>query len=128
MLEVFARREGHCNIPRNYKTENGNLLGSWLGNQRLQKHSMPRDRITKLESIPGWTWNVKDSAWDAMFIYLNEFAKEEGHCKVPAKYITRDGQRLGTWVVTQRATQDSMPIQRKEKLEAVPGWLWQVRG
>ena len=33
-LRAFYEREGHANVPRNYKTADGLTLGTWLSNQR----------------------------------------------------------------------------------------------
>lgn len=125
-LKDYAEREGNCNVPRKYRTDDGYLLGSWLGNQRLRKEDMPTDRRERLEVLPGWQWNEKDAAWDSWYLLLCEFEKQHGHSFVPAKYITEDGQKLGNWVANQRALKNEMPQDRKLKLESLSGWVWDV--
>ena len=54
LLEFF-RREGHIKVPQKHKEGIFNL-GVWVSNKRKRKHAMTASQITKLDSIPGWTW------------------------------------------------------------------------
>ena len=125
-LKRYAERKGNCNVSRDYRTDDGYLLGSWLGNQRLRKDEMPVGRKELLESLPLWQWNEKDSAWESWYRVLSDFVAKHGHTLVPAKYVTADGQKLGNWVARQRALKNEMPSERKLKLESLPDWTWDV--
>jgi hypothetical protein len=93
----------------------------------MTKETLSPERKARLESVNGWAWNALDEKWEAGFVFLTEFASREGHCLVPQKFQTTDGFSLGAWISSQRAAQETMPIEQKMRLEAIPGWVWDVR-
>src|SRR5262249_53953011 len=117
--------EGHCRVPRSYKTEDGYWLGQWVGIQRYDDKLEPVRR-QRLEALPGWSWNTLEDKWEVGFSQLRKFFERQGHCRVPALYNTDDGYRRGRWVSTQRRGKDRMEPARRQRLEALPGWVWKV--
>ena len=130
-LVEFSKGEGHAQVPQNYKTTDGYAIGNWVNTQRSRKDVMPTERIARLEAIPGWVWcsdnDAYNDAWGKGFRYLNEFVERNGHAKLPMKYQTEDGYRLGQWVGMQRQKMNIMPSERKVRLEAIPVWSWGLR-
>ncbi|MCU6433972.1 Helicase associated domain protein [Undibacterium sp. Jales W-56] len=124
LLQAFVEREQHCQIPQDYRAEERYRLGWWIGTQRQAKEALPPSRKAMLEATPGWTWNVFSDKWDLGLRYLSDFADREGHCRVPRKFSTPDRFRLGLWVSVQRMAKDDLLPGRKERLEAVVGWVW----
>jgi hypothetical protein len=79
-----------------------------------------------VEALPGWVWAVHSDAWEERFSHLKKFSEREGHCRVPQRYKTDDDYRLGLWVANQRKAKDTMEPDRRQRLEALPGWVWKV--
>jgi hypothetical protein len=125
-LHDYARREGHARVPRHH-IEGSIDLGQWVVTQRsAQKRGrLSTDRATRLESVPGWTWNVRDARWEQGLEALRRFAQREGHALVPVDHV-EEGVNLGSWARTQRHLRNRgrLPHMRVTQLEAVPGWTW----
>jgi hypothetical protein len=125
-LKKFLEREGHCQVPHGYKSESGYSLNTWVGRQRRQRDTMDPMRRQRLEVLPGWSWGVYSDQWEQGFSYLKQFSEREGHCRVPTTFKTDDDYPLGQWVAVQRRTKNSPAPDRRQRLEALPGWVWKV--
>jgi hypothetical protein len=125
-LKKFSEREGHCWVPLNYKTENGYSLCRWVHAQRRKRDKTDSERQRRLEELPSWSWTPHADQWEYGFSRLKEFSEREGHCRVPDRYETEDGYRLGAWVGLQRRQRDKIDSERRHRLERLPGWLWKV--
>ena len=105
LLEQYAKREGHCNVPAKH-IEDGVKLGKWLNRQRMtyRKGELDETRRKRLEEL-GVNWNPKDAVfnrkWMHKFNLLVKFKEREGHCKVPQRHV-EDGENLGKWLSQQK--------------------------
>ena len=63
-------------------------------------------------------------SWMFWYGLLETFLKGHGHCRVVRGYKTGDGYLLGSWVHNQRRTKDKIEPDRRQRLEALPGWSW----
>lgn len=106
-------------------------LAKWVSSQRgfHKRGKLLDSRIPVLEGLPGWYWDPLAARWDQYLVELKEFLAESG-----GEYPRPTGEDskvkgLGTWVTTQRAkyAKGTMPDDRVEALEALPGWQWTVR-
>ena len=125
-LKQFSDREGHCRVPQRYKSDDGYRLGQWTSNQKNRRATTELVCRQRLEALPGWSWDVLSDKWEEGFTHLKQFSDREGHCRVPQRYKSDDGYRLGQWTSNQKTNKDKMDIGRRQRLEALPGWSWDV--
>ena len=123
-LEKYAAREGHTTLSKDYK-EDGYDLVAWASLQRKNKDRLSLERRTRLESLPGWVWNVSEARWQKSFAVLERFAEREGHVNPPSNH-KEEGFRLGVWVGTQRVTKDRLSPERIARLDGLPSWVWSI--
>lgn len=128
-LERFAGREGHAR-PGIEAEQDGVRVGSWVRAQRLYRHhgDLPEWRAERLSALTGWTWRVEHPAWEQPFAVLERFAARRGHTLPPGDH-QEDGVALGRWVQAQRQAYLSgrLSSERRDRLEGVPGWVWDAR-
>jgi hypothetical protein len=55
------------------------------------------------------------------------FTQREGHSRVLKGYRDDDGFKLGMWVKSQRARRGQLSEVRRQRLEALPRWVWAPR-
>jgi len=121
MLTAYVQKEGHARVHLHYKDEAGQALGGWVSHQRECKDSMGARRRRLLEELPSWSWNSNEDKWQEQFDHLNEFSKKNEHCRVPMA-----DKKLHAWVSTQRQATSDIPLARRDLLEGLPGWTWDV--
>lgn len=117
-LLAFKKKEGHCNVPQKYSKPL--RLGSWVNTLRLQKSTLSRDRLKRLNAL-GFDWNPINSRWEEMFDALVKFKKLEGHCNVPVSYTKNS--RLGRWVSIQRSRKSKLSLDQRGRLNKL-GFDW----
>jgi superfamily II DNA or RNA helicase len=129
LLKVFASEHGHALVPQKslYKTED---LASWVNSQRtrFKKGLLETNRIEKLESVVGWSWDPLAESWETYFALLKEYSLEYGHARVPQGTAATlyKGENLARWVNQQRSryNKGNLETERVEKLETIVGWVW----
>lgn len=125
-LHVFAEREGHCRTPRQHQ-EHGVDIEAWSKQQRARHHSgqLSADRVSRLEQVPGWSWSPQEDTWERGFAALRANVAATGTAGVHRDEV-RDGYPVGAWVGEQRTrhTRGVLDAERRERLEALPGWSW----
>ncbi len=130
LLQKFTAEFGHASPDANYKTENGHRLGGWVSKQRFNysKKYLSENRISKLESLPGWVWNAEESRWEIGFEHLKNYVAKFGHARPLTSYKDKDGFPLGEWTSNQRKRweMNKIPQDRIKKLESLPGWIWDI--
>jgi hypothetical protein len=121
-LKSYKKREGHCDVPSKH-VENGVSLGSWVRDQRSKRATLSTERRRRLDEL-GFAWAIISGKWENAFSYLKSYNDREGHCRVPTDYKV-SGFRLGSWVREQRSSKDTMPTERRQRLDELR-FVWDV--
>ena len=127
-MQSYVQREGHSRVPRRYLDGNVFRLDLWVMRQRqlYRQGSLEKERRTRLDALPGWTWDPVEDAWEDGFARLQNLVQREGDSRVPVAYRDDAGFTLGQWVASQRQLyrQGTLEDERRRRLEALPGWTW----
>ncbi len=125
-LQQFVEREGDAEVPGSHR-EDGYRLGQWVTVQRTayRKGTLDPKRRSRLEALPGWSWDTHEAAWEEGFAYLQRFVEREGRANVPVSH-RENGYRLGQWAGVQRQAyrHGKLDAGRRRRLERVRGWTW----
>lgn len=129
-LQRFAKHNGHARVSATHR-EGGFRLGLWAVVQRVfyRKGTLDRDRVRRLEALPGWVWNPRVGTWESAFEVLQRFVSRYGHARIGVEQSV-DGFALGKWVHKQRTAfrQGRLDRGRRGRLEKLPGWEWDPKG
>ena len=115
-LQKFHKREGHCHVAKGHQVD-GLKLGVWVTSQRSKKKQLTSDQLKRLHSL-GFSWDANAEKWEQNFAALQKFHKREGHCLVAKKH-EEDGQKLGSWVGTQRSRKDRLTPGQLKRLNSL---------
>ncbi|NDD59276.1 MAG: hypothetical protein EBZ47_08555, partial [Chlamydiae bacterium] len=125
-LQEFFKLNKHVRVPQKHLTSSGYRLGNWVTNQRANKQNLTPDQKSKLESLEGWLWDTKKSAWDDALNELLLYEKKFKTTLVPFKYISPNNFKLGTWVNKIRSKRKELTLDKINQLEQIPNWVWSV--
>ncbi len=66
------------------------------------------------------------AAWEYGLAAVRAYAAENGHARVPKRFVSPDGHRTGAWIATQRRkyAESRISADRIAKMESQPGWVW----
>jgi hypothetical protein len=127
-LQEFVNRHGHARV-KGSELIDGYPLGRWCSKQRTRnaKGLLEERRWSRLDALPGWSWDVHADRWEEGYSHLLLFVDQHGHSRV-AQTDVQDGYPLGTWVAKQRSehTKGVLSRDRAERLKALPKWSWNL--
>lgn len=123
-LQAYSNQHGHSNPPRGQKY-NGQTIGKFARVQRGKKTRLHSSKISMLESLPGWTWSLRDTEWEQGFSLLLNYTREHGSSDVPQE-ASHLNFALGKWVASQRRQfwKSAISEERRSRLETLAGWKW----
>jgi hypothetical protein len=123
-LKKYSIDNQTCTMPDKFITASGFALGGWVSKQRGSKEKQSVDKILLLESLPGWTWSVRDDKWEKGFNEMKVYTEINDSAAVSNNYISPSGFKLGTWAKIQRQARHKLSHERKQRLESLKGWVW----
>jgi hypothetical protein len=128
MLVRIVEKE-HALPHERDRLQSGLNVGKWVNQQRAQRAKLTDERRTRLESIPGWTWNAREDRWTEWYDELRQESNKTGSSRIPASYVTPNGKTLGRWAEKQRMRyrKGLLTEDRKKLLEELSGWVWETR-
>jgi superfamily II DNA or RNA helicase len=130
-LLEYVEEYGNSKVERPYVVD-GYPLGAWAGTQRqdLKNGRLSQSRVDRLEALPGWAWNRRDSKWDKAYERLVRYLTEHGDTYPTLDYADDDGFRLGAWVHMQRQVERNGKLApaRRQRLNEIDSWEWNPRG
>jgi len=118
LLCLYESTNGNTNVPASYVTTEGVKLGSWVRTQRSRQYQMITTRVSMLDSIL-FDWDPITNEWKNKFEQLRLYKLINGHTNVPKSYVTKEGVRLGDWVLAQRAKKNRIPTTRISTLDSI---------
>lgn len=109
---AYYHEHGNLNVPSEYVTPDGVLLGKWVARQRYAYLNPDRssarvtpERKTLLDKL-GMVWEKYDP-WQERYDLALAYKTEHGDLEIPSVYKTEDGVWLGSWVSRQRQALNS---------------------
>lgn len=109
---AYYHEHGNLNVPSEYVTPDGVLLGKWVARQRYAYLNPDRssarvtpERKALLDKL-GMVWEKYDP-WQERYDLALAYKTEHGDLEIPSVYKTADGVWLGSWVSRQRLTLNS---------------------
>ncbi len=121
----FYKQEGHFSIPPTLHSDPE--LPKWVKKQRslAAKNALKKERRKRLEAI-GFIWDLREAAWEEMFVALTNFTRRRNHCIVPKKWA--ENPRLAQWVESLRRDHKKgrIPQEKIDRLSKL-GFLWDAK-
>lgn len=109
---AYYHEHGNLNVPSEYVTPDGILLGKWVARQRYAYLNPDRssarvtpERKALLDKL-GMVWEKYDP-WQERYDLALAYKTEHGDLEIPSVYKTEDGVWLGSWVSRQRQALNS---------------------
>lgn len=111
-VAAYYHEHGSLNVPSEYVTPDGVLLGKWVARQRYAYLNPDRssarvtpERKALLDKL-GMVWEKYDP-WQERYDLALAYKTEHGDLEIPSVYKTADGVWLGSWVSRQRQALNS---------------------
>lgn len=129
LLQRYIDEHETSLVLQSHVTDCGYQLGTWVTTQRLlrSKGRLSSAREELLDALPGWSWDPKADQWEDGLRHLQKYVDVHGTASIRDDYVCDDGYRLGKWVGRQRTKWATLPADRQQRLQSLPGWTLDAR-
>jgi hypothetical protein len=108
-------------------------IGYWINHQRRNKKKnkyLTDDRITKLEELPYWQWEIdNDEIWLDNYNKLEKYLKDNdnNYPSTSGRSEDMEVKKIGRWISHQRENKKKNKLTEDKitKLEELPDWQWE---
>lgn len=128
----YYRIHGNIRMTKNYVTESGLTLGSWLQTQRRVRAGkkngcLSEEQIQKLDKLD-MVWEITVYSWEQGYAALLEYVNTYGDADVIVRYQTDNGYPLGRWLqyIREKKENNTLSEEKVKALEAL-GVCWDKR-
>ena len=132
-LVRYRQEHGDLDVPADHVTAEGVRLGRFISNLRRARSFGERsvyltgERVRQLDGL-GMIWDKLDLLWERNYAACLEYYREHGDLDVPAKYVSPNGLKTGTWLRRMRQIRRGggdgrLSQEQIERLDAI-GMVW----
>ena len=133
--QEYYAQYGNLDIKVDYVTPDGLALGRWIANIRQQRAGntngsvLTSEHIAALDSL-SMIWDKISYLWEQNYTACVDYYVKNGNLNVPTGYVTKDGLRIGMWLLRMRQIRSgrnkkaaSLTESQIERLDAL-GFDW----
>jgi hypothetical protein len=121
-LATYVEAYGNARVVQNYVTPSGFKLGSWCNQRRSRRKELTAERVAALDAL-GFVWDPYQEDFDLGLAELATYVEAYGNARVPTKYSSSSGFKLGTWCNRRRSRRKYLTAERVAALDAL-GIVW----
>ena len=113
--KAYFEANGDLRVPRRYRTEDGDPLGSWVQAQRnsYNKGTLSEEHIDAMNQI-GMIWDPARDDWMYNFGLARSHYETAGNLDLPVELRSRTGGALSIWLDNQRTSYRENKLSREQ--------------
>ena len=117
----FVNKNGHANPT---KTESP-TLNQWRQSQISRRNELSKERLKRIESIPGWNWDTYAHVWNLHFLAVKEWCIKHKNSNLP-QHEEMGQLKIGAWAhrMRQEYRKGKLSEAQISSLETLPSWQW----
>ena len=102
IAQKYYEEHGNLEISDYFVTDDGENLGNWIRHQRQDTNSESKKGL--LLSKIGMRFEKKkiQRQWNEWYEIAKKYYEKHNNLKVPMRFITEEGEKLGQWITNQR--------------------------